>query len=159
MQPKRWDEMRQDFNRIGGVFREHPLDAEKVRCHSEQCLLLLLFLFPLMCMIQLIVHHIKKRYCINTDNLRWGTFLRCTVCICNVLSLVNQPPDTLEDVHTMQTAAKYILCSVAAVQQFRQSCVIAMCSAEKPYFSHMSNDALGCGWGDEGAHLPSGHNQ
>ena len=83
----------------------------------------------------------------------------CESDICNVLSLVNQPPDTLEDVHTMQTAAKYILCSVAAVQQFRQSCVIAMCSAEKPYFSHMSNDALGCGWGDEGAHLPSGHNQ
>ena len=78
----------------------------------------------------------------------------CESDICNVLSLVNQPPDTLEDVHTMQTAAKYILCSVAAVQQFRQSCVIAKCSAEKPYFSHMSNDALGC---DGGMREPTCH--
>ena len=147
--------MRQDFIRIGGVFREHPLGAEKVRCHSERCLLLLLFLFPLMCMIQLCItlrKDIARPQNASTQTI-WGEGpFWGALCVSQIFAMCYRLWISLRTLwkmctRSMQSAAKYILCSVAAVQQFRQSCVIAKCSAEKPYFSHMSNDAVGCGWG------------
>ena len=52
-------------------------------------------------------------------------------------------------------AAKHILCSLplqATVKDvsFGNS---VMCSLVKSYFSHMSNDAVGCGWGEPTCHL------
>ena len=77
----------------------------------------------------------------------------CEEHICNVLS----PADGLRTLRSpvgrcahdanCSCAAKHILCSVAIQAKLGDHLVIAMCSAAKPYFSHMSNDALGCGWG------------
>ena len=69
----------------------------------------------------------------------------CEKHICN--------PDTKEPVWKMCTRCKLLLCFVLSARRpaiqakLGDHLVIAMCSAAKPYFSHMSNDAVGCGWG------------
>ena len=75
----------------------------------------------------------------------------CEKHICN--------PDTKEPVWKMCTRCKLLLCFVLSARRpaiqakLGDHLVIAMCSAAKPYFSHMSNDAVGCGWGEPTCHL------